>query len=165
MTVVIHQCNFDWKQCWQWWLIVKVRNYGYLNIKRNGWIPSVDGWLWVFGRRETLVMEKAPGLVGTLFCAFNVWRLNVVYAWEEWWCSRRSSWEERCCSLFMMVTMRRRRVINAPTWNGDLNFSKWRPNGDLILSERGTKWGPSATEMRTKWGPKKRIFDELTKTS
>ena len=33
-----------------------------------------------------------------------------------------------------------------------LNFSKWGPNGDLILSEMGTKWGPSATEMGTKWG-------------
>ena len=40
----------------------------------------------------------------------------------------------------------------APTWNEDLNFSKWGPNGDLILSEMGTKWGPSATEMGTK-GP------------
>ena len=29
----------------------------------------------------------------------------------------------------------------APTWNGDLNFSKRGPNGDLILSEMGTKWG------------------------
>ena len=27
-------------------------------------------------------------------------------------------------------------------WNGDLIFSKWGPNGDLILSEMGTKWGP-----------------------
>ena len=42
--------------------------------------------------------------------------------------------------------------ITAPTWNRDLNFSKWGPNGDLILSEMGTKWGPSATEMGTK-GP------------
>ena len=48
----------------------------------------------------------------------------------------------------------------APTWNGDLNFSKWGPNGDLILSEMGTKWGPSAAEM----GPKKRIFNKLTET-
>ena len=38
----------------------------------------------------------------------------------------------------------------APTWNEDLNFSKWGPNGDLILSEMGTKWGPSAKEMGTK---------------
>ena len=29
---------------------------------------------------------------------------------------------------------------------------KWGANGDLILSEMGTKWGPLATEMRTK-GP------------
>ena len=27
-------------------------------------------------------MTNAPGLVGTLLCAFNVWRFNVVYAWE-----------------------------------------------------------------------------------
>ena len=33
----------------------------------------------------------------------------------------------------------------APTWNGDQ-----MPNGDLILSEMGTKWGPSTTEMGTK---------------
>ena len=26
--------------------------------------------------------SNAPGLVGTLLCAFNVWRFNVVYAWE-----------------------------------------------------------------------------------
>ena len=38
----------------------------------------------------------------------------------------------------------------APTWNRDLNFSKWGPNGDLILSEMGTNWGASATEMGTK---------------
>ena len=37
----------------------------------------------------------------------------------------------------------------APTWNGDLNLSKWGPNGDLILSEMGTKWGPWAAEMGT----------------
>ena len=43
-------------------------------------------------------------------------------------------------------------ICTAPTWNGDLNFSKWGPNGDLILNEMGTKWGPSATEMGTKWG-------------
>ena len=27
-------------------------------------------------------VTNAPGLVGTLLCAFNVWRFNVVYAWE-----------------------------------------------------------------------------------
>ena len=43
-------------------------------------------------------------------------------------------------------------TCTAPTWNGDLNFSKWGPNGDLILSEMGTKWGPLAAEMGTKWG-------------
>ena len=32
------------------------------------------------------------------------------------------------------------------------NLSKWGPNGDLILSEMGTKWGPLAAEMGTKWG-------------
>ena len=51
---------------------------------------------------------------------------------------------------------------SAPTWNGDLNLSKWGPNGDLILSEMGTKWGPWAAEMGTKWGPTKHIFDKLT---
>ena len=40
----------------------------------------------------------------------------------------------------------------APTWNGDLNLSKWGSNGDLILSEMGTKWGPLAAEMGTEWG-------------
>ena len=35
-------------------------------------------------------------------------------------------------------------------------------NGDLILSEMWTKWGPSAAEMGTKWGPKQRMFDKLT---
>ena len=38
------------------------------------------------------------------------------------------------------------------------------PKGDLILSEMGTKRGPSAAEKGTKWGPKKRIFDQLTET-
>ena len=40
----------------------------------------------------------------------------------------------------------------APTRNGGLNLSKWGPNEDLILSEMGTKRGPSAAEMGTKWG-------------
>ena len=37
----------------------------------------------------------------------------------------------------------------APTLKGDLIFFKWGPNGDLILSEMGTKWGPSTAEMGT----------------
>ena len=40
----------------------------------------------------------------------------------------------------------------APTWKGDLNFSKRGPKGDLILSEKGTKRGPLATEKGTKRG-------------
>ena len=39
--------------------------------------------------------------------------------------------------------------ITAPTWNRDLNFSKWGPNGDLILSEMGTK----GDLRQQKWGP------------
>ena len=30
----------------------------------------------------------------------------------------------------------------APTWKGDLNFSKRGPKGDWIMSEKGTKRGP-----------------------
>ena len=41
-------------------------------------------------------------------------------------------------------------VYTAPRWKGDLNFSKRGPNGDRILSEKGTKRGPSATEKGTK---------------
>ena len=40
-------------------------------------------------------------------------------------------------------------VSPAPTWNGDQNYLKWGPNEDPILSEMGTKWGPSAAEMGT----------------
>ena len=40
-------------------------------------------------------------------------------------------------------------ISTAPTWKGDLNFSKWGPKGDLILSEMGTKRGPSAAEKGT----------------
>ena len=37
----------------------------------------------------------------------------------------------------------------APTLKGDLNSFQWGPNGDPILSEMGTKWGPSTAEMGT----------------
>ena len=37
----------------------------------------------------------------------------------------------------------------APTLKGDLIFFLWGPNGDLIFSEMGTKWGPSTSEMVT----------------
>ena len=57
-----------------------------------------------------------------------------------------------------------RRRCTAPTWNGDLNFSKWGPNGDLILSEMGTFGSRNGDQMGTKWGPKQRIFDKWTET-
>ena len=43
----------------------------------------------------------------------------------------------------------------------DLFFLKLGLNGDLILSEMGTKWGPSAAEIGTTWGPQKHIFDKM----
>ena len=52
-----------------------------------------------------------------------------------------------------------------PTWNGDLNFSEWGPNGYLILSEMGIFSSRNGDQMGTKCGPEKRIFDKLTKTS
>ena len=55
-------------------------------------------------------------------------------------------------------------IYTAPTWNGDLKFSKWGPNGDLILSEMGTFGSRNGDQIGTKWGPKKRIFDKLTET-
>ena len=39
--------------------------------------------------------------------------------------------------------------ITAPTWNRDLNFSKWGPNGDLILSEMGTFGNRNGDQMGT----------------
>ena len=37
----------------------------------------------------------------------------------------------------------------APTLSGDPKYFSWGPNGDLILSEMGTQWGPSTAEMGT----------------
>ena len=37
----------------------------------------------------------------------------------------------------------------APTLNEDLKQISLGPNGDLILSEMGTQWGPSTAEMGT----------------
>ena len=37
----------------------------------------------------------------------------------------------------------------APTLNEDPKKIAWGPNGDLILSEMGTQWGPSTAEMGT----------------
>ena len=39
--------------------------------------------------------------------------------------------------------------LTAPTLKGDLKLFGWGPNGDPVLSEMGTKWGPSAAEMGT----------------
>ena len=36
-----------------------------------------------------------------------------------------------------------------PSAMGTQFCSKWGPNGDLILSEMGIKWGPSTAEMGT----------------
>ena len=44
---------------------------------------------------------------------------------------------------------------------GGLKFSLFGPNGDPILSEMGTKWGPSTVEM----GTQKAYISKLTKTS
>ena len=50
----------------------------------------------------------------------------------------------------------------APTWKGNLNFSKRGPKGDWILSEKGTKREPSATEKETKMGQKKENYYSKT---
>ena len=42
----------------------------------------------------------------------------------------------------------------APTWKGDLNFSKRGPKGDQILSEKGTFGNRKGDQNGTKWGPK-----------
>ena len=65
----------------QWWLI-------FINAKWK-WCRQ---W-WILGWEIMVLMKKTPGLVGTLSCAFNIWWLNVIYAWGEWWCSRWSWWE------------------------------------------------------------------------
>ena len=55
-------------------------------------------------------------------------------------------------------------LSTAPTWEGDLNFSKRGPKGDRILNEKETFGNRKGDQNETNWGPKKRIFDKLTDT-
>ena len=77
--------------------------------------------------------------------------MEVVFASRE--AVQTSNWSSSQMKLprwNLLITVSFIVIDTAPTWNRDLNFSKWGPNGDLIFSEMGTKWGPSATEMGTK---------------
>ena len=65
--------------------------------------------------------------------------MEVVFASRE--AVQTSNWSSSQMKLprwNLLITVSFIVIDTAPTWNRDLNFSKWGPNGDLILSEMGT---------------------------
>ena len=73
------------------------------------------------------------------------WADITIYRYlsPRWSCSHNKRFTLTCCRAVLGDNP------TAPTLSGDPKYFSWGPNGDLILSEMGTQWGPSTAEMGT----------------